>query len=77
MRDPATSPDAGPAYEIEPKNKFFEATRAIVEYEIRPGNTVSFTYEVDLTQIERIRRPPRGRGSRRTRRSSSRRSRWP
>jgi pyruvate/2-oxoglutarate dehydrogenase complex dihydrolipoamide acyltransferase (E2) component len=42
-------------YEIEPKNKYFEATRAIVEYEIRPGNTVSFTYETDLTQIERIR----------------------
>jgi pyruvate/2-oxoglutarate dehydrogenase complex dihydrolipoamide acyltransferase (E2) component len=44
------------AYEIEPKNKFFEATRAIVEYEIRPGNTVSFTAEVDLTQIERVRK---------------------
>jgi pyruvate/2-oxoglutarate dehydrogenase complex dihydrolipoamide acyltransferase (E2) component len=44
-----------PAYEIEGRNKFSEATRAIVEYEIRPGNTVSFAAEVDLTEIERIR----------------------
>ena len=44
-----------PAYQIEPKNKFFEATRAIVEYEIRPGNTVSFAAEIDLTEVENIR----------------------
>ena len=44
-----------PTYEIEPRNKFAEATRAIVEYEIRPGNTVSFASEVDLTDIERVR----------------------
>lgn len=43
------------AYVIEPKNKFFEATRNIVEYEIRPGNTVSFAAEVDLTEVENIR----------------------
>jgi pyruvate/2-oxoglutarate dehydrogenase complex dihydrolipoamide acyltransferase (E2) component len=43
------------AFQIEPKNKFFEATRRIVEYEMRPGNTVSFTAEVDLTEIERVR----------------------
>jgi pyruvate/2-oxoglutarate dehydrogenase complex dihydrolipoamide acyltransferase (E2) component len=43
-------------YAIRPNNKFFQANRAIVEYEIRPGNTVSFFSEVDLTQVERIRR---------------------
>lgn len=48
-------PDRGETYEVEPKNKFFEATRAIVEYEIRPGNTVSFLAEVDLTEVEAIR----------------------
>jgi pyruvate/2-oxoglutarate dehydrogenase complex dihydrolipoamide acyltransferase (E2) component len=44
------------AYDIVPNNKFFQANRAIVEYEMRPGNTVSFFSEVDLTQVERIRR---------------------
>src|SRR3982750_920478 len=43
-------------YEIEPRNKFFEANRSIVEYEIRSGRTVSFLSEVDLTGIERVRR---------------------
>ena len=47
------------SYEIEPKNNFFEATRAIVEYEIRPGNTVTFLAEVDLTEVERLRAPRR------------------
>ncbi len=42
-------------YRLEAKNRIFEANRAIVEYEIRPGNTVSFISEVDLTQIQRIR----------------------
>src|SRR4051812_42177430 len=42
-------------FSIEPRNKFSEATRAIVEYEIRPGNTVSFTAEVDLTEVEAVR----------------------
>ena len=50
-----------PAYTIEPKNKFSEATRAIVEYEIRPGNTVSFLAEVDLTEVERVRAAAGGR----------------
>ena len=44
-----------PAYEIEPRNKFSEATRKIVEYEIRLGNTVSFLAEVDLTEVVRVR----------------------
>jgi pyruvate/2-oxoglutarate dehydrogenase complex dihydrolipoamide acyltransferase (E2) component len=50
-----------PRYEIEPRNKFSEATRAIVEYEIRPGNTVSFAAEVDLTEVERVRAGASGR----------------
>src|SRR3954454_5861880 len=54
--DPAVNQGPEPAFEIEPKNKFFEATRAIVEYEIRSSNTVSFAAEVDLTQVEQIRR---------------------
>src|SRR3954465_3425627 len=49
--------DAGQArdYSIEPRNKYFLATKAIVEHEIRPGNTVSFLSEVDLTEVERVR----------------------
>jgi hypothetical protein len=50
---PQLSGDAG--FVVEAKNKFFEATRAIVEYEIRPGNTVSFVSEVDLTEVEQVR----------------------
>jgi len=42
-------------YEIEAKNPFFRVNRSIVESEIRPGNTVSFLKEVDLTEIEKIR----------------------
>jgi pyruvate/2-oxoglutarate dehydrogenase complex dihydrolipoamide acyltransferase (E2) component len=43
------------SYKIEPRNRYFEAIRAIAEYEIRPGNTVSFLSEVDLTEVERVR----------------------
>jgi len=43
------------SYEIEASNKFFQANRSIVEYEIRPGNTVTFFSEVDLSQVERMR----------------------
>lgn len=42
-------------YEIEPRNPFFDAVRGMVEREIRPGNTVVFAAQVDLTQIESIR----------------------
>jgi pyruvate/2-oxoglutarate dehydrogenase complex dihydrolipoamide acyltransferase (E2) component len=56
MRDRGTGAGRDAAsYEIEPKNNFFEATRAIVEHEIRPGNTVTFLAEVDLTEVERLR----------------------
>jgi pyruvate/2-oxoglutarate dehydrogenase complex dihydrolipoamide acyltransferase (E2) component len=51
----ANGQGSGPAFEVEPKNKFFEVNRAIVESEIRPGNTVSLVAEVDLTEVERIR----------------------
>src|SRR4051812_716411 len=43
-------------FAIEPRNKFFEANRSIVEHEMRPGRTVSFLSEVDLTQVERVRK---------------------
>jgi pyruvate/2-oxoglutarate dehydrogenase complex dihydrolipoamide acyltransferase (E2) component len=44
-----------PGYSIDPKNKFFEAVRGMCEFEIHPGNTVTFISEVDLTEIEKIR----------------------
>jgi pyruvate/2-oxoglutarate dehydrogenase complex dihydrolipoamide acyltransferase (E2) component len=44
-----------PTHTIAPKNRFFEALRSMAEYEIRPGNTVSFISEVDLTEVERVR----------------------
>ena len=39
-----------------PWNKFFEANRRIVAYEIRPHNTVTFWSEVDLTEVDEVRR---------------------
>lgn len=51
MSESHSSPD----YEIQGNNKFFQANREIVEFEMRPGNTVSFFSEVDLTQVERVR----------------------
>jgi pyruvate/2-oxoglutarate dehydrogenase complex dihydrolipoamide acyltransferase (E2) component len=47
--------DTDPRYSIEPRNRFFDANRSIVEYEMRPGNTVTFLHEVDLTEVECIR----------------------
>jgi pyruvate/2-oxoglutarate dehydrogenase complex dihydrolipoamide acyltransferase (E2) component len=47
--------DRGKGYSIESRNKYFLATKAIVEHEIHPGNTVSFLSEVDLTEVERVR----------------------
>lgn len=43
------------AYRLEPAHAFFDVTRAIVGYEIRPGNTVTFLSEVDLSEVERVR----------------------
>lgn len=42
-------------YHIEPKDGFFDTVRGMVEFEIRPGNTVTFISEVDLSQIEEVR----------------------
>lgn len=44
-----------PRFIIEPRNKFVEANRSIVEFEIRPKNTVSFMRQVNLTKIEDFR----------------------
>lgn len=43
------------AYVLEPKNKYFEAIRAVADFELHPAPTVSFMTEVDLTEIERVR----------------------
>ncbi|HYN78624.1 MAG TPA: 2-oxo acid dehydrogenase subunit E2, partial [Lamprocystis sp. (in: g-proteobacteria)] len=41
---------------IEPRNRFLSAVISIVEFEIkRPGSTVTFLSQVDLSQIERVR----------------------
>ena len=50
-----TSQDTPQAYSLQPKNKFFEANRRVVDYEIRSGRTVSFFSEVDLTELEQLR----------------------
>jgi pyruvate/2-oxoglutarate dehydrogenase complex dihydrolipoamide acyltransferase (E2) component len=55
MSDHRATPPSCASYEIEPRNRYFEAIRAIAEYEIRPGNTVTFMSEVDLTEVERVR----------------------
>ena len=77
MSNGMTNPGSGATYELEPKNKYFEAIRAIAEYEIRPGNTVTFLSEVDLTEVERVRAARPGDEGRPTRRSSSRPWPWP
>ena len=41
---------------VLPYNKFVDANRTVVECEIDPSNTVSFFNEIDLTEIENIRR---------------------
>lgn len=48
MSDPASST-------IEPRNTALEATHAALAAEIRPGNTVTFLVDVDLTEIEQVR----------------------
>lgn len=44
------------SYEVEPRNKFFGAIRAVADFEVRPGPTVTFMSQVDLTEVEQIRR---------------------
>jgi hypothetical protein len=55
MSDAANEWAEGAAFRLEPFNKYFEVNRTIVEQEIRPGHTVSFLAEVDLTEVERLR----------------------
>ncbi len=56
MPETARRPDnSGSGYQIEPRNKIFEAFCAIPESEFFPGHTVSFLSEVDLTAIEQVR----------------------
>ncbi len=43
------------AYRIMPRNKFFQVNVLLVETEIRPGYTVSYSHEIDLSRIEEIR----------------------
>ncbi len=45
---------AASGYEIEPKNRFFDAI-ASVTCEFRPANTVTFLCDVDLTEVEELR----------------------
>ncbi|HEV3021015.1 MAG TPA: 2-oxo acid dehydrogenase subunit E2, partial [Pirellulales bacterium] len=40
---------------IEPRNKFVEANRFLVEREIRSSVTVTFQHLVDLTQVDAVR----------------------
>jgi len=42
-------------YQYEAINRFFEANRRIAEFEHRPGVTVTFISEVDLSEVEAIR----------------------
>jgi hypothetical protein len=49
--------------EVPPDLRFFRANRSIVEYEIRPGNTVTFLHEVDLSEVENVRLAAKAAGS--------------
>ncbi|MEX2215245.1 MAG: 2-oxo acid dehydrogenase subunit E2 [Phycisphaeraceae bacterium] len=44
------------SFEIEPNNRFFQANRSIIEHEIKPAHTVTFVSEVDMSQIEAVRK---------------------
>lgn len=43
-------------YRITKANRVYRAVRAIVEYEVKPGNGVSFFNQVDLSAVEAIRK---------------------
>ena len=43
------------SYNISRADSFFDMTRSIVGHEVRPGNTVTFMSEVDLTELELLR----------------------
>src|SRR5262245_1972793 len=44
------------AYEMQPRNRFLEAVSSIIDAEMRPGRTVTFLHEVDLSEVESVRR---------------------
>ena len=50
------------AYKVSIADKFFDITQSIVGHEIRPGNTVTFMSEVDLTEVELLRARARAAG---------------
>ena len=52
LADNASHPDA---YSIEPGNRYFDAISAVANFELRPGPSVSFMAEVDLTQVHAVR----------------------
>jgi pyruvate/2-oxoglutarate dehydrogenase complex dihydrolipoamide acyltransferase (E2) component len=39
-----------------PSNRFFQVLRKIPEFELRPGPTVTFVSEVDLSEVDQLRR---------------------
>jgi pyruvate/2-oxoglutarate dehydrogenase complex dihydrolipoamide acyltransferase (E2) component len=43
------------SFDIRTAHKFFDITDSVVSREIRPGRTVSFMSEVDLTDVESVR----------------------
>jgi pyruvate/2-oxoglutarate dehydrogenase complex dihydrolipoamide acyltransferase (E2) component len=49
-----------PDYVVEPKNKYFEAIREVADFEVRAGPSVTFMREVDLTEIDEVRRSAPG-----------------
>jgi pyruvate/2-oxoglutarate dehydrogenase complex dihydrolipoamide acyltransferase (E2) component len=60
MPPPSMEPRTTRSYEIEARNKYFEAIRAVADFELQPGPKVSFMSEVDLTQVERVRQAAAG-----------------
>jgi pyruvate/2-oxoglutarate dehydrogenase complex dihydrolipoamide acyltransferase (E2) component len=54
MSDPAS-------YTIEPRDRALEAAHAAITTEVRPGNTVTFLVDVDMTEVERVRAASGGR----------------
>ena len=43
-------------YKILPNNRYYQASRSIVEYGIKPAHTVTFVSEVDLSQVMAMRK---------------------
>jgi len=66
MEQQLSSASSEPSYRLEPRNKFFSAIASISGFELRrPGNTVTFLSEVDLSEVEAVRARSASRGGRR------------